>query len=97
MTTDALLLLAANPLVPTGWEASVGFGGILHLALLIWALVRVYRCPALAFSWKLLCVVAALSSPFLGPIVVILVIRGHRRRVDSGELAGTVMAPPLSR
>ncbi|WP_460688583.1 hypothetical protein [Nesterenkonia suensis] len=97
MTADALVLLTANPLVPTGFEAVAGGAGLFSLALLVWALVEIFRCPGLAFGWKLVLGLLAFTLPFLGPLVAIVMARSHRRRVESGELALTVMAPPRNR
>ncbi|MFD5821391.1 hypothetical protein [Nesterenkonia xinjiangensis] len=94
MTADALLLLAANSLVPTGWEAVASGAGLLTLALLVWALVEIFRCPGLASGWKLVLGLLAFTLPFFGPLIAVVMARSHRRRVLSGELALTAMAPP---
>ncbi|GAA3062374.1 hypothetical protein GCM10010467_10970 [Actinocorallia glomerata] len=93
MTADALLFLSATPLVPAGFEAVASGAGLLTLALLVWALVEIFRCPGLAPGWKLVLGLLAFTLPFFGPLTAVVMARSHRRRVESGELALTAMAP----
>lgn len=72
------MLATTNPTLPMTWGIGSWVTGIIHVALVVWAVVEVVRAGHMNMWVRVALGLLALVMPVLGPLLAILAVRTSR-------------------